>query len=648
MKYIYNIIIFWLISINCFAQTTFTLANNQTGILHLYFNIPSEMGSGVAFFNLNGDSYQDLVFTGGDGDDIVYKNLGNGVFEQLQSTGITKPINDRSLGVIAGDIDNDGDDDILILMEEDLPNRLYLNNGDETFTDISVSSGIDRIFDGSIEDQQSFSAAMGDVNQDGFLDIYVSNWIDELGFIFDSITHDLTGFAHTGGANRLYINQGDLTFLEESDKYGVGDEGCALATVFSDPDNDQDVDILTANDFGMWVIPDAYYQNQYPLDTFYNLSSVSGFDSQLYGMGVGVGDYDQDGDLDYYKTNIGRNVLLNNLGNNQFQDTTAFAGVEDEFVTGQPPHLASGWGAGFVDIDNDSYLDLIVANGRIGNAGFFPAADSMPDRLYKNLGNGTFTDIASSSNFLDYGMSRGVAYGDIDNDGDMDVILTNVSHLNLSIPAYPVVFRNDFQDSNRNWLKVQLEGTTINRNAIGSHIIIYVGGKSWIHEINSGGQGHTSQHSRIAHFGLDNATMVDSLIVKWSNSNIPDQVYTNISANKMIKITEGQTNYDILHGPVSTKPLTTNLKQVNIFPNPVQDQLNIELELTKKENVTIQILNGLGQVIKQFPTQQLTAGTHQLRWDVTTGNGTRVSTGLYYVVIQTETGRLIEKIISIK
>lgn len=642
MRYIFSFIIMICCTIVCIAQTTtFSLANNQTGINHLYFNIPSEMGSGVAFFNFNNDHYEDLVFTGGDGSDIIYKNKGNGAFEKMTNTGLSKPSGDRSLGVVTGDIDNDGDDDIVVLMEKGLTNRLYLNNGDETFTDITTSSGIDLIFDGSLEDQQSYSAAMGDVNQDGFLDIYITNWIDQQQFIFDS-TNALVGFAHTGGANRLYINNGDLTFSEEADKYGVQDLGCTLAAVFSDPDNDQDADILVANDFGMWVLPDAFYQNQYPLDTFFDKSATANFDSQIYGMCVGVGDYDQDGDLDYYKTSIGRNVLLNNLGNSQFRDTTAFAQVEDTYINGQPPHLAAGWGSGFADIDHDTHLDLIVANGRVGNANLFPAIDSLPDRLFQNQGDGTFVDIASSANLLNYGLSRGMAYGDYDNDGDIDIIFTNVANLNLQIPSYPSIFKNNSQFPNRNWLKVKLEGTTINRNAIGSHIVIKVGGKSWVHEINSGGQGHTSQHSRVAHFGLGSATVVDSLIVKWSNPSVPDQVYVNMDINQMIKIIEGQQQHEVVHWAVNTTEVAKpSISQFSVFPNPVSDKLHIHYELTSSDNITILIINGLGQVVKQFPSQRQSAGLHQFTWD----GAAEMGTGIYYVILKNSKGEISEQMV---
>ncbi len=597
--HLYAILMFITLSIHCLsAQPTFSEVTVQAGLIHTYNGL-GFMGSGSSFFDYNNDNYLDVYLTGGFPFDKLFRNNGDGTFTDVSATaGISHANGVQTIGVCTGDLDNDGYKDIFVTTRSDTPPILWKNNGDGTFTDITLQAGINTTSDGIDEDKQGFTASMGDFNLDGYLDIYLVNWIDTLKNVFDG-SGNLVGFNHVGAPNRFYINNGDMTFTEVADVYNVKDFGCGLASVFSDYDNDADVDILVANDFGEWGIPDVLYQNQYPNLTFTDVSASSGFDSQLYGMGIGIGDYDQDGDLDYYKTNIGRNVLLHNNGNGTFTDTTAFAGVEDEFVDNIAPYLSIGWGAGFMDFDHDTYLDLVVANGRVGSPTFFPSLDSMPDKLFKNNGDGTFTDVTLQEGLVNYGLSRGFSYGDMDNDGDIDILFTCVPNQNLGIPANPVLFENNLNNG-KNWLKVKLVGTLNNRDAYGSHIEIHVNGQSWLHEIGSGGQGHNSQHSSIAHFGLGDASQVDSLVVKWLGNLYPNQVYTNVGVNKMIEIVEGTQAFTVIHGLVNTLQQFETIEDIVVYPNPSDGDLNISYKMTQSSYLEIDILNVEGKVVKHL------------------------------------------------
>lgn len=619
------------------GQLTFTDATEELGIQHVYDPL-GFMGSGVSCFDYNNDHYMDLYFTGGYSDDKLFRNNGDGTFTDVSAvSGISHIDTTLTIGVVTGDLDNDGFRDIFVSTRSATPSILWKNNGDGTFTDISIASGINRTSDGITEQKQSFSATMGDFNLDGYLDIYMVNWIDTLGYLYDT-EDNLFGFEHQCAPNRLYLNNGDMTFTEVADVLGVKDLGCGLATTFSDYDNDSDMDILIANDFGEWVIPDALYQNNFPQNSFTNLSESSGFDSQLYGMGIGVGDYDQDGDLDYYKTNIGRNVLLNNQGDGTFIDTTQFAGVEDHYIDGIAPFLSIGWGAGFVDFDHDTYLDLFVANGRVGSPQFFPSRDSMPDRLFKNNGEGTFSDVTIEEGLVSYGLSRGFSYGDLDNDGDVEMIFTCVPNVSLGIPASPVVFKNNL-NNDKNWLKVKLRGTVNNRDALGSHILIYVDGKSWVHEIGGGGQGHNSQHSSIAHFGLGNAAVVDSLIVNWPGGNTPDQVFYNIEANRMIEIIEGEDDFIFIHGLVATAQPVAQATQVKLFPNPSSNLLNIELDLYEPSDVQINLLTIGGRPIATISNNFKNAGHHKITSQV------NQNAGVYLLQVIANDTSIVKKVI---
>jgi hypothetical protein len=616
----------------------FTQQTESAGIEHRYLG-QGLMGSGVAIFDANKDLLEDIFLTSGLGQDRLYINNGDGTFRNAtEESGIRKPSSVISMGVVTGDLNNDGYREILVTTFE-AGCLLYANNGDGTFTDITETSGIQLVGSGEKEDQQSFSATLGDVNLDGLLDIYVVNWIDEQGYLYDD-DGNLSGFSHRGGKNRLFLNRGNLKFQEVGQAYGVADSGTSLAATFSDFDQDRDLDLLVANDFGQWVRPNALYRNDYPQPGFSDISEESGFNAAIYGMGMGVADYDHDGDLDYYSTNIGRNVLLQNQGNRTFRDVTTEAGVEDAFIYDQPPLLSVGWGNGFPDLDLDTYPDLVVATGRVGSPVLFPSTDSMADKAYRNLGDGTFEDISIESNFLHYGLSRGLAYGDYDMDGDVDIIITHVQHVRLGIQANPVLFRNDQQTGNH-WLKIKLEGTRNNRDAMGAQLEIHVDGSSWIHEISSGGQAYNSQHSSIAHLGLGKATALDSLIVRWPGKLSPDQVFYQIPADQFILIQEGQTGYQPLLQNSGVNNQVGAIRNFSFTPNPANNYLLIEWEQTTASSVRIELFNQVGQRMVLLADETFRQGIHHQQWSIPQG----VTSGLYFLNVVSDKERHVKKVV---
>lgn len=480
------------------------------------------LGGGVAIFDYDNDGWEDIYLTGGDNPDKLLKNLGNWQFQDVSvSSGVASLSNTGSFGVVTGDIDNDGYRDVLITTEMNHRSRLLRNQGNGTFVSLTTA----------FNDGLSWktAAAFGDVNSDGFLDMYIGAYVYDIEFIFDQ-NNVIIGFQHRCSPNYLFINNGDLTFTDASALYEVADTGCALATAFTDFDNDLDVDLILANDFGAWVLPSALFQNQLPMAGLDNVSPQTNMDLQIYGMGIAVGDIDKDADLDYYQTNLGRNVLsLNEEG--VFADITTEAGVESD-STGQ--RLNTGWGCFFFDANNDSWPDLFVGNGEISAAPIIDNEDLDSNRLYINNGDLTFTDVSAEAGLASVLRARGAAYADLDKDGKLDFVVNNVDQYQDS--THFEVYKNVSDVGN--WISFRLIGVQSNRDAFGAHIRLVQNGVSTIGEVD-GGSSHASQNSSIVHFGLGSATQVDSVIVTFPSGI--QRAFSELSVNQTIEVLEDIT-----------------------------------------------------------------------------------------------------------
>lgn len=581
----------------------------EAGIDFHYLGI-NEMGAGAAFFDMDNDGDEDLWISGGLNRDALYENDGAGNFTEIGlSAGLNVTTTKVTTGVITGDLDNDGYRDVLVLTHGGFPNFILRNNQNKTFTELPFS-GLQFV------KGYSLAAAMADVNSDGFLDIYAGHYIEDGGLLYSPTNPDsVVGFSHECFANNLYINNGDWTFRDVTYDWRAGDRGCALATVFTDYDMDYDPDLLVANDFGEWIFPNALLQNDG--ESFTNVSEVSQMDVGIYGMGIAVGDYDQDMDLDYYVTNLGRNVLLQNNGDGTFQDHTAIAGVEDTNVNDSL--LATGWGTTFIDLDNDTDLDLYVVNGYVPAAAFIANAKANPNRCYENQGDGSFQPILGQTAVESESWGRGLAAADIDNDGDLDFLVGNVNRQATSDTIQKIqLFRNE-TFSNNNWLKVRLQGTTNNRDGFGSLIKIKVNGRWYLQEANGGYGTHASQHSSIVHFGLGTAEEIDSLEVIWQGGI--SEVIEGIASNQLITVTEGGglTNTAV-HKPV--KGL-----QITCYPNPFKGSINIAVTLPSPEDLTMTVIDKLGRIVFQKIYPSSMPGQQSIGWEAP-------GRGIYFIRLQ--------------
>ena len=507
------------------AQETFVDVTEHAGIEHQYEVYEGTFGGGVTVFDFNNDGFEDLYITSGIQADRLYLNKRNGTFEDVfKGSGLEVTNEYVTQGVVSADINKDGFRDLFITTitttdgKNVIPrakNLLFLNNGNATFTNVTKAYGL--------EEFNSFSTgpSFGDIDADGYPDLFVGNYFQEftgkLGIIKDAT---IVSANQTARSYLLKNNEGK-SFKNVYDDYGLGHKGFGFGGVFTDFDNDQDQDLLVNQDFGYKAVPNFLYQNDYPNDCFEDVSQQTEMDLKINAMGAAVGDYNGDGWMDYYVTNIKFNMLMENQGNgNPFVDKAKELGTYN---------LAISWGANFADFDHDEDLDLFVSNGDLN-----PNCTPMGNFYFENNAN-TYTEKGRELAINDYGIGRGSVIFDMDNDGDMDLLVVNQKPiLNYPIASTTRLFRND--TARGNWLKIALKGVQAESNGIGSRVTVIANGKKFIREIDGGGSSHISQNSVIAHVGLGTTTKIDSVIVNWSGGNT--QIITNIKANQLLEIVE--------------------------------------------------------------------------------------------------------------
>ena len=533
---------------------SFSEVSREVGI-DSYYEPRFYMGGGAAFVDVNNDDFLDIYVTGGLAIDKLYINQGDGTFVEMGEEygfGITKDFFTSAVAV--GDIENDGDADIIVTTwvgSSDGINKRNLffeNDGAGSFTENGESKGF-------LEKSWSMGATFGDINRDGFLDIYIINYVNNHGSIEVDQQGNVTFYQPDCFANYLYINNGDGTFSEVSAELGVDDPGgCSLAASFTDYNNDRRPDLLIANDFGWWAETNKLYANDG--DMFTDKSRDSKMDIAMFGMGIATGDYDEDQDLDYYVTNIRGNVLMNNQGDGTFTNNALAAGVDNTFTDDE---YTTGWGAVFFDYDNDSYLDLGVTNGYVATEPIIYTAFQDADKMYRNKGDGTFEDVSDLTGFNSREISRGLITGDYDNDGDLDAFVV-VSKSFESIDPHFLLFKNETENAN-DWIKIQLKGKDSPRDAYGSRVKLYLQDRTLIREID-GGSSYASHNSSIAHFGLGTQGTVDKVEILWTSGR--RQEVSDLTVNSL-NIIEEDTSIDIITS-VENEGSTGNTL---MYPNPV-------------------------------------------------------------------------------
>ena len=524
-RYLLTSIFFLLIIATSFGQTSFTDITAEAGIEHQFHVFEGTFGGGATVIDINNDGFEDLFLTSGTATDALYLNNGDGSFTNIYETsGLNISKNFVTQGAVSADVNRDGFKDLFITTinttdgKNTIPrakNLFFLNNGDLTFRDATTAYRLDEL--------NSFStgASFGDVNADGYPDLYIGNYFLEFEGTLGILKDATIVSAHQTAKGYLLINKRGEYFENEYEDYNLNHRGFGFGALFTDFDNDADQDLLVNHDFGYKAVPNFLYENQFPGSSFKDISETVEMDLKENAMGSAVGDYNNDGLLDYYVTNIKFNLLMHNNGKGK-----AFTDRAKELGT---YNFAISWGANFADFDNDTDLDLYVANGDLN-----PNCTPMGNFYFEN-NNYSFTDESRATGVNDYGVGRGSVVFDIENDGDLDVLVVNQK----PVRDYPIasttrLFRNDTDTGN--WLKVALQGTNAEKNGIGSRIAVVVGATKMIREIDGGGSSHLSQNSTIAHFGLGSAKKVDSVVITWLGGKT--QLLLDQNANQLLTITE--------------------------------------------------------------------------------------------------------------
>ncbi|MCF6352622.1 MAG: FG-GAP-like repeat-containing protein [Cyclobacteriaceae bacterium] len=577
-----------------------------SGINHSHI-APNLMGGGVGIIDYNNDGFEDIYFTGGVYEDELFKNNGDGSFTKA---GVSAGIFDatrivQTTGVTIGDFDNDGWEDILVCTEPGENNILFRNTSDGRFENISIPAGL-------LDKSWSMGASFADFNLDGLLDIYIINYINESKTILND-NGEVVGFDHDCFPNSLYINNGDNTFTEKASLYGVDSKGCALAVTITDINGDAKPDIYIANDFGEWVLPNQLFQNEFPSNTFLENGAALSLNVELYGMGISSGDINHDGLLDYYITNLGKNALLKQTPGGIFEDIADYANVGNEKVGA---YNSTSWGTQIFDINHDGSEDLYVANGYIGAASFLQTTLEDPNKLFISDGLGKFVDESISTEMDDIAISRGSAIFDYDNDGDMDLVVVNISSVSSS-PSNIRLYENVIGNQ-KNWLKIKLKGKESNLQGYGAMTYCYSEGEVFVEEIFGGGS-YASKSSSIAHFGFDAISMLDSVIVVWPGGK--KQKIFNLLTNQFIQISEDDVSYGVIgcmdinnvnfnqsatiNSGCFINNTTTSLSQdlisnkVYFYPNPVISNFKIVGEIDFP--IKVEVLNSYGRLEKSIP-----------------------------------------------
>lgn len=495
------------------------------------------MASGLALFDYDGDGLVDIYFLNGAAlkgtvvdaplRNALYRNNGDWTFTDVTEAAGVGDMG-YGLGVTAADFDNDGDQDLYV--NNFGPNVLYRNNGDGTFSDVTGQAGVGN------GDKVGAGVCFLDTDADSDLDLYVANYVN---FTYENhVPIVIKGKTFQAGPqyyrpvpDTLYRNNGDGTFTDVSGPSGIGSvAGPGMGMVCGDFDDDADTDVFVCND-GQ---PNFLFRND-GTGKFQEVGLIAGVAYDFSGkenssMGVDCGDYDNDGRLDMFMTDYQGEmpVLYHNLGDGFFEDATSFARITNALFP------VVSWGNGLVDFDSDGDRDLYIACGHFDRIQDIDdrTAQRVPNFLLMNTGDGKFLDVSRRcGNGLDVvESSRGTGFDDLDNDGDVDVVVLN-SH------APPTIIRNE-SDTGHHWLQVQLRGVKSNRDGVGARVRVIAGDLVQVAEVHSG-RGYQSHSGMRLHFGLRQQDNISCIEVRWLGGAV--ETFSGFGVDRLVTLEEADS-----------------------------------------------------------------------------------------------------------
>ena len=592
---------------------TFPLSTSFGQLLQDYRNIAGirhyavdslRIGGGVVVFDYNNDGLDDIYLAGGEASHQLYQNLGDFNFRRVTEEAGLAQVATTSYGANAADLNNDGWVDLFIGTGEGQTNRLLKNNGDGTFSDISESSGI------TPNRYWSTAVTFADLNDDGFLDIYVGNYAREP-------TVPLLGSSAVGAyPNELYLSRGAFTYEEVAEPAGVAGSGFTLAVRATDPDQDHDMDLYVVNDFGTGGNQgNQYYEND-GQGNFTEKSQALGLDLSIFGMGAGLGDYDADGDFDWYVSDIGQNHLLQQQPDGTYADKTTETLAMGDYVS---------WGAEFWDANHDAQLDLFMANGAV------LAETDQPLLYYENRGENYLSTQLTLVNFPFF--ARGFAYADLDADGDLDVVVNPVAERDTARSVAIPVIRNtaDLRFGDRGYLQVQVMSEQFTAEAYGSILKLYLSdGRQLLRVVDNGGA-FASKHGSAVHFGVG-THRVDSLEIHWPDGS--RQVFDGILSNSVVQIHDTK-GLSVVRSPTVTAIRPEPSRLLKVYPVPAQDYITVAPGIGITE-ARLYNLHGELQQMYSYPNADTKAFRLSLK---------NVAAGIYFLEIIYADCRTVERVI---
>ncbi|MGW8316100.1 MAG: CRTAC1 family protein [Bacteroidales bacterium] len=487
-------------------------------------NLVESVGGGAVFLDYDQDGFIDLYVSNGayvenlsDGErpegqpiNRLYRNRQDGTFEDVtKKAGVGD--DGYGMGMTVGDLNNDGYPDIYVTNYG--PNVLYLNNGDGTFTNIAQKAGV-------AENACSVGAVWLDYDNDGWLDLYVGNYIDydpDYGYFYapDGFPGPM---AYDGQLDRLYHNKGNETFEDVTEKMGIDNpDGRAMGVGAADFNGDGYTDIFVANDH----MVNNIYENEEG-KKFVDQGTRTGMAFNQSGeatisMSVDFADYNGDGLIDVFMSDDTYCSLYQNQGNGVFVDMAYPSGIS----MAAAQHV--GWSSSFFDFDNDGDVDIFKANGELKHL------YGQEDQIFENLDGSSFRDASTElgAYFQEENVGRGACIGDYDNDGDLDIYIVNLDDEG--------VFLRNNRGNENNWITFHLVGTSSNRDALGALVTIEAAGKKQV-AVRRSTTGYLSQNDHRLHFGLGDATLVNRVQIKWPSGHI--QELEGLEANQIVTVTE--------------------------------------------------------------------------------------------------------------